>query len=119
MKWPLRILLAAILCNSAFFAHAYTFCQVGMDSNLLVDGDRIVFCQSDGTLTVLAVETGQVFRRVKGHDFSGTLERIPQGILMLHYGSIALLNPTNFAVMWETTSHYDPTVSSNTLVSYD
>ena len=119
MRWLFKILLAGILSNAAGFSHAFTFRQVGVDSNLLIDGDRVVFCQSDGSLTALAVKTGQVLRRVKGHDLSGTLKRIPPGILMLQYGSIALLNPTNFTSVWKTESHYNPTVLSNALISYD
>ena len=118
MRWLLRIFLAAVLGNAAYYSHAYTFCQVGVDSNLLIDGDRIVFAQSDGSLTVLAIDTGQVLRREKSYDFSGTLKRVSEGILMLRYGAIALLNPTNFTVIWETKSHYDPTVVSNMLVSF-
>ena len=119
MRWLFKFLLAGILSNAAGFSHAFTFRQVGVDSNLLIDGDRVLFCQSDGSLTVLAIETGQVLRRVKGHDFSGTLKRIPPGILMLRYGSIALLNPKNFTIIWITESHYTPTLLRNTLVSYD
>jgi len=85
MRWLLKILLMSIVGGAAWCSHAFTFCQVGVDSNLLIDGDRVIFAQSDGSLTVLAVETGEVLRRMKGHDFSGTLTRIGPGILMLQY----------------------------------
>src|SRR5438105_348154 len=97
-----KILLLSIFGNAACFSHAYIFFQTGVDSNLLIDGERVLFAQSDGSLTVLSIETGKALRRVKGYNFSGVLKRIPQGILSLQYGSIALLNPTNFTVIWET-----------------
>lgn len=34
---------------------AYTSIEVGIDSNLLIDGDRVLFAQSDGSLTALDI----------------------------------------------------------------
>ncbi|HEX5218284.1 MAG TPA: hypothetical protein VFZ59_01855 [Verrucomicrobiae bacterium] len=116
MRRLLKILFVAVLTGSA---HAHTFRQVGVDSNILIDEGHAIFAQSDGSLTMLAIETGQVLHRAKGRDFSGTLSRIDSGILLLNYGTIALLNPTNLSVLWETTTHYDPNILGNLLVSYD
>jgi outer membrane protein assembly factor BamB len=119
MRRLLKIFLVVNLGIAPSFSYAYTFSQVGVDSNLLIDGNRVVFAQSDGSLTVLAIDTGQVLRREKSRYFSDVLKRIPQGLLMLQYDTIALLNPTNLTVIWETKFSYDPNVLSNTLVSYD
>jgi outer membrane protein assembly factor BamB len=119
MRWLLKIFLAILIGEAASYSYGYTFSQVGVDSNLLIDGNRVIFAQSDGSLTVLAIDTGEVLQREKNRRFSGTLQRISPGILMLQYGTIALLNPTNLVVIWETKSHYAPNVLSNTLVSYD
>jgi outer membrane protein assembly factor BamB len=119
MNLPLKIFAVVILSSAAPRASAHTFCQVGVDSNLLIDSGRVVFAQADGSLTMLALEDGRVLKREKSRYFSGTLERIPQGILMLQYGSIALLDATNLTAVWETTSYYQANVLSTTLVSYD
>jgi len=98
---------------------AYTSIEVGIDSNLLIDRDRVLFAQADGSLTVLDINSGKVLHRDKKRDYSGTLTRVPQGILVLQYGRIALLNATNLLQVWETTSHYDPNITPDALVSYD
>src|SRR5262245_8850132 len=103
-----RIFLAAFFCFAAFYSNAYTYTQQGVYSNFLVDGDKLVFAQSDRTLTVLSIETGEVLLRVKNREFSGTLKRVSQGILMLQYSSVALLNPTNYTTIWETTTATAP-----------
>ena len=119
VKLPLILILVTILGNVSQDCHAYMFSQVGVDSNFLIDDDRVIFAQSDGSLTALAIDTGAVLRREKTRDYSGTFKRVSSGILLLQYDSIALLDATNFAVLWSTKFANQPNVLSNSLVSYD
>lgn len=119
MKWAFTFFIAVFLGVTIQNSYAYMYSQVGVDSNLLIDGDRVIFAQSDGSLTILDINTGRVLRREKSHYFAGNLIRISPGILLLQYGWIALLDPTNLTVIWQTETHYDPNVLSNSLVSYD
>jgi outer membrane protein assembly factor BamB len=107
------------ICLAPFSGHGYTSVQVGVYSNFLIDQGRVLFVQADGSLTVLRLETGEVLLREKSRDYSGRLLRVPDGILVLNYGTITLLNPANFAALWDTTVHYDPHVTDDVLVSYD
>jgi outer membrane protein assembly factor BamB len=109
----LWFLAAPLVCS------AYTSMEVGVDSNLLVDGDRVLFAQSDGSLTALDINSGKVLYRDSKTDYSGTLTRVPQGILVLNSGRIALLNATNLQQVWKTLSYYAPNITSDALVSYD
>src|SRR5689334_6163543 len=96
----LKALHFCLICLAPLSGHGYTSMQVGVDSNFLVDQGRVLFVQTDGSLTVLALETGQVLLREKSRDYSGQLLRVPGGILVLNYGTISFLNPVDFAVLW-------------------
>ena len=111
--------LVHFICSLVLSAHAYTFMQVGVDSNFLIDDGRVLFAQADGSLTVLSLETGQVLLREKSSDYSGRLVRVRDGILVLNYGTITLLNPASLAPIWHTTFHYAPNITNDELVSYD
>jgi outer membrane protein assembly factor BamB len=116
LKW---LILLFALGSTPVCCDAYTYIQVGVDSNFLVDDGRVLFAQSDGSLTALDLQTGAVLSRNKGRNFSGMLARVPQGLLVLNDQSIALLDPTNFSTLWETASADEPNVIGNDLISCD
>src|SRR5262245_8606755 len=82
---------------------AYTSVRVALDSNILVDGRRVIFAQGTGSLTALSLETGEVLVRKKpksNFEYSGKLGRSVHGILMMSYGRIALLDENTFEPVW-------------------
>jgi outer membrane protein assembly factor BamB len=111
-------LLLVPVC-STLFCSGYTYLQVGVDSNFLIDDGRVLFAQSDGSLTALSLDSGQVLVRDKTRNYSGALLRTPQGLLVLNDRVIALLNPTTFSALWETTSCEQPNITLDALVSHD
>src|SRR5438094_4471534 len=115
----LKALLGCVVMFLAVVCSGYTYRQVGIDSNFLIDTGRVFFAQADGSLTVLALETGEVLRRDASRDYSGTLMRVPPGILVLNYGTITLYDPNALTPLWETKFHYSPNVVGDALVSYD
>jgi hypothetical protein len=100
-------------------ADAYTFSQVGVDSNFLFDGDVVYFAQADGTLTALDVATGNVRRRSDEGDYWGTLQRTPGGILVVSHNRIALLDRHTLKHRWSAAQAYDAVVAGDRIVSYD
>jgi hypothetical protein len=114
-----RALILSVVSAFTYLSWGYTYSQIGVDSNFLIDDGRVIFVQSDGSLTVLSFESGKVLLREKSRDYSGTLKRVPEGILVFNYGTITLLNPDNLNVLWDTKLHYEPNVLDGALVSYD
>lgn len=100
-------------------ALAYIYVQVGVDSNFLVDGGRVCFAQSDGSLTMLLLDTGEVILRRKDRDYSGTIVGTDDGILVLGYEKITMLERATLLPIWETSLYYEANVINNLLVSYD
>lgn len=115
----LRVLFLLALSGSTLPCRAYTYIQVGVDSNFLIDGNRVLFAQADRSLTVLALDSGEVLQRDKSRDYSGTLLRTSHGLLVLNSSAIALLNATNFNVLWEIKPQLEPDVADDRLVSCD
>lgn len=96
------------------------FVRVGVDSNLLaLDDGRLVFTQSDGSLTVLDLATGDVLLRRSDRSYSGTFVRVPPGILLVSYDWIALLDAGDLTTRWETRAASDPNLADGLLVSHD
>jgi outer membrane protein assembly factor BamB len=94
--------------------------QLGVESNLLIDDNRVIFVQAGGSLTALHLETGEVLHRRAGDYYTvSMLKRVEPGILVLDYSKVALLDPQNLSEVWWTKSSYDPNVLEETLVSYD
>src|ERR1041385_566267 len=114
-----ELLVLLALAGLPQFAAAYTYLQVGVDSNFLVDDRRVIFAQADRSLTVLALDNGKVLRREKSRDYSGTFQRTGHGILLFGSDRITMLDPMNFTTRWETPFHSAPNVIGNDLVSYD
>lgn len=112
-------LLGAALFLAEFPLRAYTFVQAGVDSNFLVDGDRVLFAQPDGSLTVLSAASGEVLAREKNRNYSGTLALTPRGLLIFNDQTLALLNPTNFTVLWEIPARMAPDIVDDVLVLQD
>lgn len=115
---PLAVLII-VLCSLEQTGRAYTFRQAGVESNFLIDNGRVLFAQGDGSLTALSLENGDVLLRSTSRDYSGTLKRVPAGILVLAYSSITLLRADSLTPIWETKCSYDPNLTADTLVSYD
>jgi len=100
-------------------AHCYTYHQVGVNSNFLVDQDKVYFAQSDGTLTVLNLDTGDVVARNRNIDYGGTLQLAENGILVCTYGELTVLNMNTLEVIWQAKEEFNPVIEGNRLVSYD
>jgi outer membrane protein assembly factor BamB len=114
--WLLPLLL---LLASSLAAPGYTSLQVGVDSNFLVDDDRVCFAQSDGSLTVLSLQSGEVLARDRSRNFSGTLLRVSPGLLACNGQTVALLDPTNLNIRWESACLRTPAVTQNTIITQD
>ncbi|MBN1766496.1 MAG: hypothetical protein JW860_14675 [Sedimentisphaerales bacterium] len=97
---------------------AYTFVQIGVDSNFLIHKGQVYFAQADGSLTVLDVITGNVIARKKDREYSGTIKKVDGGILILGT-QITLLDDVTFKTAWEADLHFTPEIIDNYLVSYD
>jgi outer membrane protein assembly factor BamB len=98
---------------------AYTYIQVGVDSNFLTEDGRVYFAQSNGSLTVLDLKTGEVILRKKDRDYSGTIISTDHGILVHNYGKITMIDRRSLIPIWQTESHYKANVTEDFLVSYD
>jgi hypothetical protein len=92
---------------------------IGVSSNFLIDDGRVFFAQADDSLTVLDLKTGVVIERKKERLYSGTLLRIDEGILVLTYNRITLLDSKILTPIWETDKIYKPNIIEGFLVSYD
>lgn len=114
-----KVLLLLVLGGSPLGCDAYTYLQVGVDSNFLIDERRVVFAQADGSLTALAIDSGKVLARNRARNYSGSLRRIPQGLLLVNDRTIALLDSANFSTFWEMPFHHDPTVAGDALIVWD
>jgi outer membrane protein assembly factor BamB len=101
---------------------AYTSVRVALNSNILVDGKRVIFAQGTGSLTVLDLETGQVLLRKKPgsrFEYSGTLRLSVHGVLMTSYGKIALLDGSTFEPVWQADRCYDAVSDGEHVISHD
>jgi outer membrane protein assembly factor BamB len=115
----LTLVLLLALAGLPCWCHGYTYLQVGIDSNFLLDDTRVAFAQADGSLTVLALDSGKVLSRNRVRDFSGTLRRLPQGALLVNERTIALLDSANFSTFWELPYQREPTVAGDALIVWD
>src|SRR5262245_40271730 len=107
--------LITVLFTSVELALPYTYHQVGVDSNILIDQGRVIFIQADGSLTVLNLENGAVLVRDVSKPYSGDLKRVPSGILVLGYSEITLLHSKALSPLWGTKASYDPNVLEDAL----
>lgn len=114
-----RLVLMLVLFSGVETALPYTYHQVGVYSNILIDQGRVIFIQADGSLTALNLEDGAVLVRDLSRSYSGDLKRVPSGILVLGYSEITWLRPDGLSPMWETKASYDPNILEDALVSYD
>src|ERR1700681_4146836 len=97
-------LIGMLLLLGAGPLDAHTSIRVALDSNILVDGGRVIFAQGTGSLTVLDLETGEVLLRKKpekAFSYSGNLQHSAYGVLMMAYEKIALLDGSTFDAIWE------------------
>ena len=100
-------------------AFAYTFEQVGVNSNILVLGGEVALVQADGSLTVLELATGRVLKRLTDRDYSTRLAKTPHGVLSLRYDRVATLRPGTWEVGWATEGDYRGwTVAGDDLFGY-
>jgi outer membrane protein assembly factor BamB len=101
---------------------AYTFRRVGVDSNLAIDGSRVIFAQGTGSLTVLDLETGAVLLRKKPDktfSYSGRLQSTAHGVLMMTYDQLILLDRNSFDPIWQAGHCYGSVVDGEYVVSHD
>ena len=107
---------------SAGSGWAYTSVRVAIDSNILVDGKRVIFAQGTGSLTILNLETGAVLLRKKpgsDFDYSGKLRRTLHGVLMMSYDRIALLDGNTFEPVWRAERCYGAVFDGEHVVTHD
>jgi outer membrane protein assembly factor BamB len=103
-------------------ASASTCASVALGSNILVADGCVVFAQGTGSLTVLDLATGNVLLRKKpGKNiyYGGTLEQSPHGVLMIRFGSVALLDRKTFEPIWQANGCYDTAFDGECLCSHD
>lgn len=72
---------------------------VGITSNVVVSGKKVLFAQPDGSLTALDVDTGEVLSRVPG-DFSGRLATPQGGIVQWSDWQVTVLDPETYTRRW-------------------
>jgi outer membrane protein assembly factor BamB len=108
-----------LLLLPAMSAFAHTYIQLGVGSNFLVDEDKVFFVQSDDTLTVLQLDTGEVIARKSNIKLrGGTLLLTDEGILVLSPG-ISLLDKSTLEWKWSFEDECSPTFLDDRVVSYD
>ena len=113
---------SAVVVFSVFWvtaAYSMTVIPTGVNSNFLIDNGRVFFAQADDSLTVLDLETGSVIARKKDKNYSGVLLKIKEGILVLNYFQITLLDSKTLTPIWKTDKSYNPNIIDGYLVSYD
>src|SRR5713101_2698434 len=111
-----------LLLLLAGHVNAYTSVRVALDSNILVDGERVIFAQGTGSLTVLDLQTGKVLLRKKPEkavSYSGNLQRSAYGVLMTAYERIALLDGSTFDPVWQAAQCYDAVTDGEHVFSHD
>jgi len=89
----------------ATLAFGYTYRQVGVASNFLVEEGKVYFVQSDGRMTVLDVT-------------SVTLERVDPGILV-RGGAVSLLDPASLEPRWSIRASYRVEFTNDRLFIYE
>jgi len=97
----------------------YTYSQVGVASNFVIDDGKVLFAQSDDSLTILDLETGQVVLRKKGLWPARTIEWTDSGILMQSYRGIAMLAPSTLDVIWQAEKRHGWVVPGQQLIVQD
>jgi len=111
------MLLTLVVLVAPAFCHTYV--QVGVNSNFLIDDGKVYFAQSDGTLTALNLDTGEVVARKSNIEYGGTLRLVDKGILVRTYGELTVLDQSTLEVIWQAKDEYDSTIEGDRLVSYD
>ncbi|UCE50130.1 MAG: PQQ-binding-like beta-propeller repeat protein [Phycisphaerales bacterium] len=115
-RWILVLLALLVLVTPAL---CHTYVQVGVNSNFLIDDGKVYFAQSDGTLTALNLDTGEVLARKSNIKYGGTLRLVDKGILMRTYKQLAVLDQSTLEVIWQAKDEYDSTIEDDRVVSYD
>jgi hypothetical protein len=111
-----------VLLGEARPLYGYTYARVALGSNILVDGERVIFAQGTGSLTVLDLETGNVLLRkqpAKHFPYSGRLQKTDHGVLMMGYDSIALLDGRTFDIVWQAPGCHAAATDGEYVVSHD
>jgi len=98
-------------------AGGYTFEQIGVASNFLVESGKVHFVQSDGRMTVLELDSGKVLARSTKPVSGFTLERVEHGILVRGSGT-SLLDAKTLEEMW-TFPAYKIQVTGDRLICED
>jgi outer membrane protein assembly factor BamB len=111
------VLLLIVLFISPAFCHTYV--QVGVNSNFLVYDGKVAFAQSDGTLTVINLETGDVVARKKNIYYDGTLKINDIGIFVTTYSTFSVLNKNNLEIVWQANDTHAKFIEGDKLVTCD
>jgi len=104
-------------------SEARTELRLGLDSNMLVLEDRLIFAQADGSLTAIDIKSGKVLLRKLPEDglpYSGELLKRPSGVLMIDYKKVSLLDENrDFIAVWSADDAYSAVASEHFLLSHD
>jgi hypothetical protein len=112
------ILLSFMLSLLGGTALGHKSGQDGVDSNFLIADGKVYFAQSDGSLTALNLDTGEVIARQKNGNYSGTLRIFGKGVLVSTLGELTLLDRSTLEVIWRA-EEYTPVIDADRLVSSD
>jgi len=112
-------LVTFILLYLQGWAWAYTYRQVGVASNFVIHADRVYFAQSDDSLTILDLETGEVVLRKKGLWPARTIEWTESGILVQSYRGTAMLAPSTLDVIWQAENRHGWIIPGQRLIVRD
>ncbi len=98
---------------------AYTYRQVGVASNFVIREDKVYFSQSDDSLTILDLETGDVVLRKKDVFPARTLQSTDVGILLQSHRGMALLRPVTLDVIWQAEKRHGSLLGEQRLIAQD
>jgi len=100
---------------------AYSRYLVGVNSNFVIERDRVLFAQSDGSLTLLDLQTGAALSR-SDEDNSGhfsSLYPFREGIFCEYAGVIRLLDRRTLKEIWRANDTYCADIGAGLVVSTD
>lgn len=97
----LFILIVVYLFLNTIPVYSYTYDHVGLKSNFLIDDGKVYFVQSDRSLTILNLETGEVIARKKDIECDWMLRQTERGIFMPTADRIYLLDKATLTPIWQ------------------
>ena len=120
---PFFVLLPLLIVFSGTRTYGTSYrTPAAIESNLLAFDGKLAFIQGSGGLTVLDLRTGQVKLRKMLRDEFGRIDKLiqcPEGVLLVGYRKLSLVDPNTFAHRWTIKDCCNPIVEGPYLVSCD